>query len=453
MSTTYNDLPRMECSTSTMSDTVDQESQRTHTVILSCTTKNAHIDDISIDEHIHTQLNIPLFPQVHSAISQIIDVGVHVRNLQFESFHSDDRFREKIEALCSSKHDAVVQNMKEEHNTHMSALRKTNLALEEENRALETKMACVKSTFENECRSIALEQSRQVQNSTANLQHHLQSSIEDMKMKMVQFHSQTASTKSVGNKGEECVMQYITSYYPHWSVRDTHGEAHAGDFHTYLDDDTWILNEVKSHKGSIRTEQVRKFYRDIDAHEPTAAILFSLHSNIVGKRHGHYELRGKTHVFFLAHCFTNMNCIQFVHSMCEMLIRHTQAITVTKPSSDDEDKQDSLEELRQSHTEYKREQDRVCRVLQQSAEQSVHALRSHTKYMIGVYEKNILHDKKQITELKKRLKEWESFEQNQYVNMDEQTNSKFPWKCCACDLLIKTHGQLYKHITSASHCK
>lgn len=442
----------MKCST-LVSDTMHQDCQKTHTVILSCSTQNSHIDNISIDQNIHKQLNIPLLSNVHSAISQIIDVGVHVRNLQFETFHADDAFREKIEALCSSKHDAIVQSMMEEYSTQIEALQKTNHALEEENKALETKMSCVKSAFENECRNIALEQSRQVQSSTANLQHHLQNSIEDMKMKMVQFHSQTASTKCVGNKGEECVMQYITSHYPHWSVRDTHGEAHAGDFHTYMDDDTWILNEVKSHKGSIRTEQVRKFYRDIDAHEPTAAILFSLHSNIVGKKHGHYELRGKTHVFFLAHCFTNMNCIQFVHSMCEMLIRHTQSIDVAKPSSEDERKQDTIEDLKQSHAEYKQEQERVCRILQQSAEQSVHALRAHTKYMIGVYEKNILHDKKQIMELKKRLKEWESFEQNQYVNTDEQTNSKFPWKCCACNLLIKSHGQLYKHITSASHCK
>jgi hypothetical protein len=429
------------------------ETNHKHTVILSCrSSPNSDIEHIAIDKHIHAQLNIPLSSNISTSISQIIDVGVQVKNLQFESFHTDSVLRDKIEALCASRHQKELEDIQKEHERQVADLRNTNQVLEEQNRSLETKMECVKSTFENECRTIALEQSRQVQHSTANLQQHLQSSIEDMKMKMVQFHSQTASTKSVGNKGEECVMQYITSHYPHWSVRDTHGEAHAGDFHTYLNEDTWILNEVKCHKGSIRTEQVRKFYRDIDAHEPTAAILFSLHSNIVGKRHGHYELRGKTHVFFLAHCFTNMNCIQFVHSMCEMLFRHTQE-RCSSPSSNSVEEQDTIEQLQQSHNEYKREQDRVCRVLQQSAEQSVHALRSHTKYMIGVYEKNIQHDKKQITELKKRLQEWDSFEQNHYINTDETTSSKFPWKCTACDVLMKTHGQLYKHITSVSHCK
>jgi hypothetical protein len=138
--------------------------------------------------------------------------------------------------------------------------------------------------------------------------------------------------------------------------------------------------------------------------------------------------------------------------MCEMLFRHTQE-RCSSPSSNSVEEQDTIEQLQQSHNEYKREQDRVCRVLQQSAEQSVHALRSHTKYMIGVYEKNIQHDKKQITELKKRLQEWDSFEQNHYITTDETTSSKFPWKCTACDVLMKTHGQLYKHITSVSHCK
>lgn len=425
-----------------------------HTIILKCETSSDYdLQNISIDTGIHESLRIPLSPRIRETISQIINIGYKVRGIQFKTFQSDTTLQKKIEKVCKEIHQKEIITLQYNHEKELAQLEEEKDAIQKKNIHLETKLECMKSTFEQECKAIALEQSRQVQHSTANLQNNLQRSIEDMKMKMVKFHSQTASTKTVGNKGEDCVMQYITDHYPSWIIKDTHGIACAGDFHTFLDDTRWILNEVKSHKGTIRTEQVRKFYRDIDTHEPTAAIMFSLYSNIVGKRHGHYELRGRTHVFFLSQCFSNMNCIQFVHSMCEMLMQHVDMEKDSTQNDESNTEESMLEKVQNSHQQYKDKQERKIRSLQSNAEQCVHVMRAQTQYQINMYEKNIQHDKKQIIELKKRLKEWSSFEQNQYINEDPSTNTSYPWKCTTCDLKFKSHTQLYKHIPSTAHCK
>lgn len=430
-----------------------QHDSGSHTIILKCeTSQESDLHNIHVDTEIHDNLHIPLSPRIRKSISQIIDIGYQIRNIQFQTFQSDTSLQKKIEKVCREMHQKELETLHNKHENEVTQLVDEKRILQEEKERLETKLECIKSTFEQECTAIAREQSRQVQNSTTNLQNHLQNSIEDMKMKMVKFHSQTASTKTVGNKGEDCIMQYITDHYPMWNVKDTHGEAHAGDFHTYLDENRWILNEVKSHKGSIRTEQVRKFYRDIDTHEPTAAIMFSLYSNIVGKPHGHYEMRGRTHVFFLSHCFSNMNCIQFVHSMCDMLMQRIEN-ECEQDCIDDKSEESALEKLQNTHQAYREKQERMNRTLQRNAEQSVHVMRAQTQYLIGIYEKNIQHDKKKIVELKKRLQEWSTFEQNQYINEDATTNTNHSWKCSSCDICFKTHGQLYKHIVSSAHTK
>lgn len=393
-------------------------------IIVACETdENQKITDVAIARDVHKQLGMPLLSTISQQLHQILDIGLRVC-----SMNVSDQLRSEISSSYEKKYS---EKLKRKDEQHISEMKKLHTELDN----WKTKFSCMQSTVQEQCKSIVQDQTRQFQQTTSLLQSNVQQSIDDMKTKMIQFHSKTASTKNVGDKGENQIMNYISEHYPNWTIEDTHGAAYQGDFHTHIDDNTWILNEVKSHKGSIRTEQIRKFYRDIDKNNPNAAIMFSLYSNIVGKTNGHYELRNKTHVFFISQCDMGMNSIQVVHSILLVLLS-TQMEEVSSIST-----QNSL-----VHQQKERER-------QLFSEQCIHKMRAQTQHLIGIYTKNIQRDKQKIEELKKELVSLTAFEQTQYQNEDGSSSTKYPWKCNLCDLLIKTHSQLFKHITSPAHCQ
>ena len=406
-------------------------------ILLCCKLNKNKLTELKISQKLHDEMGISISENIYNEISQLINIGLQIRSIKFQYTHDVNEIQNNLRTQLEEKYSTQLGILE----TKLKHTYEAKNDAEEQTQNWKDKFQCIQNTVKHECKQLAIEQGKRVQENTAQMQHRLENSIDDMKTKMIQFHSKTASTKTVGNKGEQCIMSYIADHYPNWILHDTHGEARKGDFHTFFDNTNssfWILNEVKTHKGSIRTEQIRKFYRDIDENNPNFAILYSLYSNIVGKTHGEYELRGKTHIIFLANVASNMNCIQFAHSICTSTLIHNKI-----------DVNESKDELEKELIELKRQQQ--LREFQNTAEQNVHNMRAHTKHMISCYEKNIQHSKKKIEELKKNLHVWSEFQQENYINDDKTTMDKFPWKCSLCNHLSKSHIQLYKHISTINH--
>lgn len=428
-------------------DSQNHHTERKQGVILSCTLSNHRLVSVKLCSETHRNMGMELSDPVKNEIQQIIDIGMKVRCIDFEHSHDVEAIALNAEKVCVDKFNGKIKHLQ----NLLNDKKNENDLMIEHVEQWKNKYDLLQKNIQVECKNLAIEQANRIEETTATMQNRLHSTIEDMKTKMIQYHSKSASTKSVGNSGENCVMEYITTHYPKWIVRDTHGEARKGDFHTFLgdtDSSPWILNEVKAHKGSIRTEQVRKFYRDIDDNRPAFAIMYSMFSNIVGKTHGQYELRGSTHVIFLANVSASMNCIQFAHSICTTLL-HTHA----RFHSDDASAEETTASIDDSRDELIHKQNSQLRDLQRTTEQSVHSMREQTKYLISMYEKNIQHDKKKIEELRKSIVAWKEFEQERYMNKDDATSAFFPWYCSACDFKCKKVSQLYRHICTLSHCK
>lgn len=263
------------------------------------------------------------------------------------------------------------------------------------------------------------------------------------------------STKQVGAEGEQFIIQTIQQLYPQWCIEDTHGAAEAGDFHSFVDRDSgvWILNEVKTHKSSIRTAEVKKFYRDIDKHTPPMAIMYSLHSNIVDKPHGHYEKRNNTHIYFISYVQNNPQSIDFLHRILLRQWKESKGVAPVLPTHNKEEEEKETETRlkvliatnREKHIEvnncieFMLNRDKVL-ISQCNREISQHKTCIKQK-------SNIVRDtEKHMKEYTKR-----QFELEVFKNEDESSQDKYPYFCNRCQKHFLTKSKLLKHISSQSH--
>jgi len=267
-------------------------------------------------------------------------------------------------------------------------------------------------------------------------------------------------------------MQSIQKLYPNWSVQDTHGQAEAGDFHTIISgesefdiDRVWILNEVKTHKSSIRTAEVKKFYRDIDKHKPPMAIMYSLYSNIVAKPHGHYEKRENTHVYFLSYVMNNPQCLEFVHKT--MLRQWKESIENNtcmthkhiEQRSEHGDEMDTMKTMKENEAKLKKQNQKQQVEMNNCIEymlQRDQMLLTQYKKEIQQHTSRIKKMKNLITELEQHIKEYtnKQFEFGHYMNKTDKTNTNtidHPYHCKRCNLFFKTKKTLLRHIQSNKH--
>lgn len=375
----------------------------------------------------HKSLGISLDDFLIKKLQSIFDIGLKVQQLKVDDTGMLHSMKEEIEKECDEKHAAEKKRL----NSELSHLQNVKYRLENDLQEWKDKYSCIRSTLKTECQSIVADQAATTQRATMGIQR----TLDDLKNTVTHYHSKTASTKTVGASGEDSVMQYIAQHYPNWEIIDTHGKAYHGDFHTKIDSHV-ILNEVKTHKGSIRTEQVQKFYRDIDQCKPDAAFLFSLHSNIVGKEHGHYEKRGKTHVIFLSNVADNFSSIKFAYSIFLTLLKSSPTDIASDEIEDDGCKEDYENQLRS---------------MQLKNEASIDIVKSNTHYLISMYQKNIKHDTKKIRDLKKSLVTFTNLAYSDYENCNEDTKLVFPWVCIKCEKRFKKRTSLMNHLSSPQH--
>lgn len=268
----------------------------------------------------------------------------------------------------------------------------------------------------------------------------------------VSLSMKTKSTKQVGAEGEQFVIQSIQQLYPQWCIEDTHGSAEAGDFHSFIDreEGSWILNEVKTHKSSVRTAEVNKFYRDIDKHRPPMAIMYSLYSNIVGKPHGHYENRNNTHIYFVSYVRNNPQCVTFVH---RVLLRQWKE---TKGTSQISSKKESTDELQQKVAIVEQQNRKKHMEVNTCIEYMIQRdqlLIQQCKKEISQHTSSIKHKKNVIKETEQHMKEYTArqFELGMYINTDEESRKKYAYQCKRCSLFFTTKAKLWKHIGSQKH--
>lgn len=395
-------------------------------VIIKVDIHNESVSNITINKSMHKSLGISLDDFLIEKLQSIFDIGLKVQQMKVDNTGMLNSVKEEVERKCSESHASELKAFSVE----LNHLRKMKSQLESDVQEWKDKYSCIRSTLKTECQSIVADQAATTQRATMGIQR----TLDDLKNTVTHYHSKTASTKTVGASGEDSIMQYIAQHYPKWEIIDTHGQPYQGDFHTKIDNYI-ILNEVKTHKGSIRTDQVQKFYRDIDECKPSAAFLFSLHSNIVGKEHGHYEMRGKTHVIFMSNVADNYSSIKFAHSIFLTLMKSSQTDYV------DEDEDDLCKE----------DYENQLRSMQLKNETSIDIVKSNTNYLISIYQKNIKHDTKKIRDLKKSLVTFTTLACSDYENDNEETKLLFPWVCDKCNRRFKKRTSLINHLSSSLH--
>jgi len=281
------------------------------------------------------------------------------------------------------------------------------------------------------------------------------------------------STKEVGAEGEEYIIQKVQQLYPNWSIQDTHGKAEAGDFHSFLsteeqpfgldesesDSESWILNEVKTHKSSVRTAEVKKFYRDIDKHKPPMAIMYSLYSNIVGKPHGHYEKRNNTHIYFISYVMSNPQCLEFVHKTIVRQWKETVHVP-TKKSEDTVDNTNDKTNTEETHQKRINELMTINKSKHVELSRCIEYMLSRDQILVAQYKKEInqltlqmKQKKNMIMDTERQIREYtkRQFELDHYKNKNPDTNEKEPYCCCRCDILFNTEKQLLRHLKSNKH--
>ena len=160
-------------------------------IIVACETdENQKITDVTIARDVHKQLGMPLLSTISQQLNQILDIGLRVC-----SMNVSDQLRSEINSTYEKKYS---EKLKLNNELHISETKKLHTEIDN----WKTKFSCMQSTVQEQCKSIVQDQTRQFQQTTSMLQSNVQQSIDDMKTKMIQFHSKTASTKRVGDKGE-----------------------------------------------------------------------------------------------------------------------------------------------------------------------------------------------------------------------------------------------------------
>lgn len=283
------------------------------------------------------------------------------------------------------------------------------------------------------------------------------SSIKDLNH-TYEMSSKNKSTKKVGDEGEQYIIQKIQSMYPDWCVQDTHGKAESGDFHSFIESSVtsktpWILNEVKTHKSTIRTAEVRKFYRDIDNHKPPMAIMFSLYSNIVGKPHGHYEFRNNTtHIFFISHVMNNPECIQFTHSiLLKMYNSSLPTEEVCEPKSQNVEIDDIKEKLKTVEKSSKEKHKKLCAAIEYMLQRDQRSIKKYNKE-ISLHLNEIKQKKNEIQEIEANIQKYSAyqFEVESFENHTE-TKDKYPFYCSRCEVGFKNKNRIRAHLNTKKH--
>ena len=83
---------------------------------------------------------------------------------------------------------------------------------------------------------------------------------------------------------ENIVGDLIKNNFPDSCLTDTHKETGRSDFHLQLQEGITILIEVKCYNSVVNTDQIHKFYRDIENNNLQGGILISTGSGICGKK-------------------------------------------------------------------------------------------------------------------------------------------------------------------------
>ena len=92
-----------------------------------------------------------------------------------------------------------------------------------------------------------------------------------------------------GRAMENIIGDIIKNNFPDYCLHDTHKETGKSDFHLQLEEGVKILIEVKCYNSVVSTEQVHKFYRDIENNNLQGGILISSGSGICGKKRMDFE--------------------------------------------------------------------------------------------------------------------------------------------------------------------
>jgi len=279
----------------------------------------------------------------------------------------------------------------------------------------------------------------------------IKQSIHNLEKEYAKITNLKKSTKEVGAEGEEFIIQYIQKCFPNWNVVDTHGESECGDFHTHILNSSgleegWILNEVKTHKGSIRTAEIKKFYRDIKKHKPPMAIFFSLYSNIVGKKNGEYEKLDNTHIYFISHVMNNPSSIEIVHR--SIITMYTQYSKFDNNEQIEKDEKTELQQINDKLVNQKKEYHECIQYMLNKDNIFISQCRKEIqmfKSFIKIKQNNIKETEDNIQRYMKK-----NF-QNSYKNNDIHTAKEFPFYCKKCSYLCKSQKQIVYHLGTKKH--
>lgn len=114
-----------------------------------------------------------------------------------------------------------------------------------------------------------------------------------------------------GIVGENLLHNLLLNEFPHYDiVKTTNDKSYSGDFIITIDEHITIMIENKYYNDNVNTNEIKKFYRDINKNNFNGAIFISQSSGIVAKNDLEISLMDKTIVVFISNCNYNIDKIK-----------------------------------------------------------------------------------------------------------------------------------------------
>lgn len=129
----------------------------------------------------------------------------------------------------------------------------------------------------------------------------LQSEIRMLRETVNELMSIKGSSNRKGKIFETLEMEIISRNFPNYTVLDMSNTDHESDIHLETPHGK-VLIELKTYTSTVNTEQIKKFFRDVDRVGCPYALFISNTSGIVGKKKFQWEYYGlrKTVCIFIA---------------------------------------------------------------------------------------------------------------------------------------------------------
>ena len=129
----------------------------------------------------------------------------------------------------------------------------------------------------------------------------LQSEIRMLRETLNELMSIKGSSNRKGKIFESLEMEIISRNFPNYTVMDMSNTDHESDIHLETPHGK-VLVELKTYTSTVNSEQIKKFFRDVDRVGCPFAVFISNTSGIVGKKKFQWEYYGprKTVCVFIA---------------------------------------------------------------------------------------------------------------------------------------------------------